>query len=270
MEPIEITIMLLGTIMLIISLMNGIYLLWRITKTRLHHITCLSAFFLITIIEFVIRMAYSAENETGIVGGITVIYYSINIISYLFLLIFVKYTFYLHRKSPFRILITTAIIAKIIYTITSVMYEIEFNLQIRHVSKGCAIYIIAISSLWLAYSSLSFYKSMKKTEIQEWIKKRYLIIGISAIILAAQAIPTALTPYNASLEDPFMGVLSIIHVILNVSFAFLSFVAWVMPKQIKHYLNRSFQMIEEKEFSEEELLAIIGQELSKGDINGDN
>ena len=270
MEPAEIVIMIFGTIMLLISLINGIYLLWRITKTKLLHIAWLSAFFLITVIEFIFRMAYAAEHETGIVGGFTVVYYSINIVSYLFLIIFVKNTFYLHRKSPFLVLIGTTIIAKIIYTISSIMYTIEFNLQLRHVSMGCSTYIIAFSSLWLVYSSLSFYWSIKNKEIQDWIKKRYLIVGIAAIFLAAQSIPTALTPYQATLEDPFLAVLSIVHVILNVIFAILNSIAWIMPKRVKQYLNRGSQLKEEKEFTEKELLEIISQQLSNGGANGDN
>lgn len=270
MEPAEIIFILFGTIYVITSLLIGIYLLYRIKKTRLFHITWLSAFYIFMGIEFFVRMAYLTENKTGIVGGMTIAYCSVNLVSYLFLIVFVKYTFFLHRKSPFLVIISTTIIIKIIFTISSLMYRVEFNLLIFNISKISAVYLIVVPSLWLVYSALSVYKSVQKIEIQEWIKKRYLLVGISAMFLAAHSVPSFLTPYKPDFGDPYIATLSITHAILILFSSSLSFITWFMPKRIKQYLNRGSQLVEEKEFTEEELMTTIKRQLSEGGINGDN
>jgi len=39
--------------------------------------------------------------------------------------------------------------------------------------------------------------------------------------------------------------------------------AWIMPKCLKNRLNKDFQVIEEKEYEEDELLEIVKKELSE-------
>jgi len=91
-------------------------------------------------------------------------------------------------------------------------------------------FIIFISSFWLSYAALSSYQNVKTENIAPWVKKRYLIVGISAIFLIAQIIPILLTPYRGSFSNPLMAILVIFLTFLNIIFALLNLFAWVMPK----------------------------------------
>ncbi|GAI01546.1 unnamed protein product, partial [marine sediment metagenome] len=44
----------------------------------------------------------------------------------------------------------------------------------------------------------------------------------------------------------------------------------VMPKKIKDYFNRNYSKSEDEDLSEEELLAQVKLQLSKGGFNGNN
>lgn len=266
----QLIIYLMGAFLISMNLFIGSYLLIRIRRTGLSNIYWLSFYFFFTVIEFTLRMVFAAGRPAVGVNLISWIYYVFNLTGHISLIFFVKSTFYTERRSAFSFVLTSTIVAKIFYIITYVITDFELSDEIYNVVQGLATYMIFISSFWLSFASLSTYYKIKKSDISPWVKKRYLIVGISAIFLMAQSIPNVLMPYRVSFESPLMVTLTITIVTFNILFAILSLIAWVMPKRIKSYYNRAYSKSEDGELSEEELLAEIKLQLLKGALNGNN
>ena len=49
---------------------------------------------------------------------------------------------------------------------------------------------------------------------------------------------------------------------LTIFYSLLMFFAWFMPKNLKNRYNRGFKRLEDKEYSERELMNMIAQELN--------
>ena len=79
-----------------------------------------------------------------------------------------------------------------------------------------------------------------------------------------------MVPYRVSFESSLMATLTIIITSLNIIFAVLSLIAWVMPKKLKDYFNRDYSKLEDEEISEEQLLTQVKKQLLKGGLNGDS
>lgn len=273
MTDVQTAVYILSVILFGMNLFIGVFLVKRAKITGLTNIKWLSLYFFFTVIEFVTKMVFSFAGPAIGVDFISIFYFSINLTGHIFLIVFVKYTFYVDRKSSYFIIILSVIVSKIAYVITYTITEIQDNLLLYFI-KGCiASYIIFISSFWLCYAALSTYNTLKKQDIAPWVKKRYLFVGISPIFLIAQVIPVMLTPYNYSFSDPFMANLILILTILNCIFAILSLLSWVMPKWLKTYLNQGYQTKGESMFSfdsDDSLMAKIKSQLEKGGSNGNN
>lgn len=266
----QVIIYVMGTVLVSINLFIGSYLLIRIRKTGLSNIYWLSFYFFSTVMEFVVRMVYIAGRPSVGVNFISIIYYVYNLTGHFSLIFFVKFTFYAERKSAFSIVLVSVIIAKICYIVTFIITRITLSAEMNDIVQGFASFILFYTSVWLSFASFSAFHKIKKSNIQPWVKKRYLIVGISAIFLASQSIPTIMVPFQVSFESPLMATLTILITTLNIIFAVLSLIAWVMPKKLKEYFNRNYSKLEDEELSEEQLLAQVKLQLLKGGLNGDN
>ena len=96
------------------------------------------------------------------------------------------------------------------------------------------------------------------------------MISVSTIYLVIQGVPNFFMPFRGSFEDNLMVRLTIFIVGLNLIFSVVSFIVWVMPEKLKRYLNRNYEIIEEIDLIEDDLIASIKEQLSKGRINGNN
>ena len=84
------------------------------------------------------------------------------------------------------------------------------------------------------------------------VDAQVIIYVMGAILFSMNiSIPNLLMPYRGSFESLLMATLTIIITTLNIIFAVLSLIAWVMPKKIKGYLNRDYSKSEDEELSEE-------------------
>ncbi|MHA1373892.1 MAG: hypothetical protein ACTSR7_06325 [Promethearchaeota archaeon] len=120
-----------------------------------------------------------------------------------------------------------------------------------------------LSHLWLGITALRYYKTIKFSNIEPWIKIRYGLIGWGSTIYAFSFFLYYLFPYDV------IGVFSFPNIIygyiilsFTVFYSLFMYFAWIMPKWLKNRLNKDFQGIEEKEYEEDELLEIIKKELS--------
>ncbi|MHA1747589.1 MAG: hypothetical protein ACTSYF_02970 [Promethearchaeota archaeon] len=248
----------------------GLYLLKRARITGLTNILWLCHYFFFTVIEFISKMVFAFGRPAIGINFISIFYFSINLTGHVFLIFFVKFTFYKDRKSPFFILLSSAMIAKIAYVVTLSITDTEQNLLFHVMKNGIGSFIMFISSFWLLYAALSSYNNIKKQSIAPWVKKRYLILSTSAIFLIAQIIPTSLLPYRGSFSDPLMVTLIMILTFLNIIFAVLSLFAWVMPKWLKRYFNKGYTSQEDKTLSEDALMEKLKSQLAKGGTDGSN
>lgn len=260
----------MGAILLSMNLIIGCYLLVRIKKTSLSNIYWLSFYFFSTVIEFIMRMVYVAVRPLVGVNPISIIYFISNLTGHFFLILFVKFTFYSERRSLFSLILVSTLIAKVFYVILYVITEVTLSTEMYEWVQGFASFIIFYTSIWLSIASFSAYYKIRKSKIQPWVKYRYLIVSISAIFLASQSFPNMAVPYRVSFESPLMAALTIIITTLNIIFAVLSLIAWVMPKKLKKLLNRNYTISEDEELSEEQLLEQVKLQLSKGGLNGNN
>ncbi len=184
--------------------------------------------------------------------------------AFLLTVIFTNRTFYKSKKK----------IANYILIVVIILGIIQFFYYLIEVPTAVLIYIwIALDTPytlvvfnWLAWSSYSAYKALKKHDIQPWIKVRYKMIAIFSFILSFHNIPEFFQPLNVGWGDPsniaslaVFGATAILAAIFSIGFAF----AWIMPKKIKDYYNRHYKSLEDLEINEKDLLDQLRDELSK-------
>ena len=114
-----------------------------------------------------------------------------------------------------------------------------------------------ISGFWLAYASLSSYKSLKTQNIEPWLKKRYIIVAISAIIYGSLGFVQFLFGYDLPTGHPQILFAASVSSTVVVLFSISSYFTWVMPEKFRQFLNRGYQALEEEELSEEEIMKMM-------------
>ncbi len=266
LEPNILIIITLVLIFIILQLIVGIFLLYKMIRTKLYNLFPLILFFLINSL-LLLNLPYLFFHIIAHFPCICIV-------------LFTKYTFYRDRKSAFKIILGIVIALKIADFILKLYIPFSFPMKVEIKSTEIPYYylylsfmvgIILLSYLWLAYASLNFYKSIKLHSIQPWIKKRYLIIGFSSIILSFNGIIMLLMPWTTKgFEDPQGFIVGILMFTVTIIFSAGSVIGWIMPLKLKKYFNRNFQPITEEDLSEKELMEKIKIELSEGNANGNN
>lgn len=121
---------------------------------------------------------------------------------------------------------------------------------------------------WLTISCYSAYNRLKKIDIEPWIKVRYKLIAISSFILSFHNIPEFFQPKNirwGNPSDPISLIIFGITTILMMVYAIMFSISWFMPKWLKKYFNKDYKSPIEKEYSEEELMNLIKEQINKND-----
>lgn len=266
----EMIIQIFSFLLFGIDLFIGLYLLKRAKITGLTNILWLCFYFFFIVVESSSKIVFVLGRPAIGVNFFTIYFFSINLTGNIFLILFVKFTFYRDRKSPFFTILSSAIIAKIAYFVISIITEFEQSLLFLIIKACIYSFIIFISSFWFSYASFSSYNKIKKQNIAPWVKKRYLILGISAFFLIAQIIPILFIPYRGSLSDPSVATPVMFIASLNITFALLNLFAWVMPNWLKKYLNQGYKSPEDTTLSEDALMEELKSQLAKGGNGGGN
>ncbi len=249
-------------IYVLLQLFVGIYLFYRFYKTKFRNLIPLALFFILTSFEGVMSLL-----EFNIIIQVH------QFIPNLVLLFFIQYTFYKDRKSPFKILFFSIITLKVINFSIALIFPISIpmtasltinQLPFYYIYLVIVFVIISLSELWLAYSALSYYFSNKKTNLEPWVKKRYLLIGIAALILSLEGVLWLfLPPSPEGFENPQSFIIGFLVVIVYTLFTLTSLIVWIMPKKLKNFFNRNYKNAHDNKLSEEELLSQIRLELRK-------
>ncbi|MFX0072827.1 MAG: hypothetical protein ACFFAO_17245 [Candidatus Hermodarchaeota archaeon] len=232
--------------------------------TKLYNMLPLSIFFLFSAIQPILSLMTLPS----------IFFQIIHYIPAICLLIFVKLTFYRDKKSPFKLFMFIVITLKIVSLLIGIFIAPFTFPMLSTVSKKEIIYFLiykliacvnlTISYSWLAYSALKYHQTIKHQSIEPWIKRRYQIIGFSALILLIEAVAILFWPNSAEgLRDPQALLIGFIMTLETVIFSIGSIIGWMMPKKLKNYFNKDFTYGIEEPLDEDKLLEKIKSELSK-------
>ena len=124
--------------------------------------------------------------------------------------------------------------------------------------------MIGIPGYWFGFLVIKQYRSIKNESVEPWIKMRFLIAGIGAILEGSigwlsYLIVISLIPG----VDP-TGILNIfalfIYALILITYAIGFFIAFIMPEQMKKYFNMNYTSSDDKELSEDEIMKKMGGE----------
>lgn len=168
------------------------------------------------------------------------------VLDFIITVIFIKMAFYEERKGPFYPILIFVITSSIIMLALLIPFP-ENALYIRIIT-----YInVVIIGIWLFLVSLSAYKEIGDIEkIEPWIKARYKLVMIYSIFWVMGSI---LFFINALLSSNTIVTfaLMVVYIVLPIT----EFLAWIMPRKLKNWLNRNFSYTDESlELSEDEIM----------------
>ncbi|MBY9021475.1 MAG: hypothetical protein KGD67_10470 [Candidatus Lokiarchaeota archaeon] len=256
-------IYILTIIYITLQLIIGIFLLIKVYKTKLYNLLALASYFLINSLKFLLL----------VVDGPFIVFQILTFIPDLCLILFTKYTFYRCEKSPFKIITFVFISVKVMDFILNSFIPFTIPMMVELSPDQIPYYyffisytasMLLISNLWLAYSSLKYYKTIKTQTIIPWIKKRYQIIGISSLFLSATGPILLFMPWSTEgLENPLGLIVSILVVLVTTIFSVGNFIGWIMPNAIKSRLNKGFSTDKDPNLTEKELMDLIRNQLSE-------
>ena len=227
------------------QLFMAIYLLSRMKSKNLPNLLWISLFFLGNAMEIVIQFLYLP------IVWLTMIIYLSNIS----LAFYAKFTFQKNEnKNTFIIIILILIILKLItFTINGFFYKTYNVFEEKNplpVSEYFIYYLIrtltsslvAISYLYPAILSLRYYRSIRETSIEPWIKKRYQILGISFCFPAVNSVLYFFLPITgeSAFQSPLFAIVAILLLMTNIIFTIGNVIGWFMPNKLKTYFNRKY------------------------------
>ncbi|TFG08304.1 MAG: hypothetical protein EU539_02795 [Promethearchaeota archaeon] len=185
---------------------------------------------------------------------------------FVFAAFYTKSTFYRNRKNYSNLLLILIIILGYIHFIISILTFTYPSIVIWYVEKLIDAFFTFLVFSWMGLSSYKALIRLKDQPIQPWIKFRYKILTLSSLILSIQAIPEIFMPYRTYYADTSVMINFIIFIItfsLALIYSFCHLVGWLMPKWLKNYLNREHLVLEEAKYSEQELMTLLRNQLSK-------
>jgi hypothetical protein len=234
-----------------IVLIIGILFSIRAYQTRLDNLTYASiCFILISISQFgLFLFNFNVLMEEGF-----------RILHYIFAVFFIKSTFYKDRKSAYFYVLSITIINSIILFYLYCQILIQNSPQFHYTAVTIDFITRFTIFIWLTWAAYSAYKEFKNEDIEPWIKTRFKLTAIVSLIVSLYNLNNFFLPWNVRFGDPnnilsftILGIMSILSLIISIGF----FLAWVTPNWYKNYLNKDFEPLEHKEFSEGEMIEII-------------
>jgi hypothetical protein len=180
--------------------------------------------------------------------------------------IFTNMTFYKGwRKKALIVLIFVIILGIIQIILYTVIKDILITRDIYYylrVSLDLPYTLLVYN--WFAYSFYSAYNRLKNQNIEPWIKLRYKMLAFASLFMSFHSIPEFFLPEDVLWGDPnnlaslvIFGTLAIMAIIYGIIFSWM----WFMPKWFRNYLNRTHKREPDKEYTEEELMNLIKDQL---------
>jgi hypothetical protein len=248
---------------IILQLIVAIFLSIKTIKTKRYNLIPLILFFLLNSVRIIFYL----------IPSLLIIFLIIIQFGNILLVIFVKLTFFKGRKSPFTLFLISLIIVRFFDFMIRLNFQI--SIPMTHVLDESKLifydYILfsitfsfLVSHFWLGYVALKYYNSIKSSNIKPWIKRRYQIIGLGSLIYGISIFIYYLIPYNITGTFSFPNIIYIYTILCFTLYYSLSmFIAWIMPNWLKKRFNKGFKLIKDEEYSENELLDLIKQQLEE-------
>jgi len=251
---------ILFILFIVMLLLIGVFLLVRGIQTKMNNIIIAAIGFIGLPIGFI---GYFVFNLSGLFQEIFVF------IAYISTVVFTNSTFYKRKKRGLNhytnwILIITIILGVI--QIILFVIPIFLGIKVYYLRVALDTLYTFITFNWLAWAAFQSYKRLKEYNVEPWIKVRYKLLGIFSFIISFNNIPEFFQPVGTAWGDSDNIVSLVvfgISAILAVSFSIGFFVAWIMPNWLKRKINKNYTPSEDKEYSEEELMQLIREQMDE-------
>ncbi len=218
---------------------SGFYLAIRATKLRNTAIALLSLALLSFLVTTIAVELLTSENILA--RSLVVANYSIIIV------LFTKYAFYKNKKSPFKLVLILSLAIRVVniiemnifrYVVPSPIAILPEQLPTYYFHMTVLAIQLAIAFGWLSLAAFREYAAVKTEAVDPWVRKRYLVIGISHTFFAILSIVYYLIPTDGlGYASPDAIAANLFIPPFVVSYAVFSLLAWVMPDWFKRVLN---------------------------------
>ncbi len=246
----------------IISILGtGVFLIYRMIKKKLYNLFGLALFFILYSIQLLGEFIFP---------DIVKAFYSQ--ICIMFLILFIKEVFYKESKDFFpNFMIISFVILKAFDFYFRFHFSFQVPLLVTINADQIPLYYIFVTItvlevspplIWLGYKAIRTIVNLKNYEIGPWVRKRYLLIASSALVLATSDIFTFILPPGGGYKvvPPAFMIFTAFSFLI---FTFGNSIAWMMPKRLKGYFNRGHTLPKDEVLSENELLEKIRKQLAE-------
>ncbi|MBD3255217.1 MAG: hypothetical protein GF383_09000 [Candidatus Lokiarchaeota archaeon] len=189
-------------------------------------------------------------------------------LGFVMVVIFINTTFYRNRNKAANLVLIMVIFLGIVQILLFYLYSDVFLQRGFHhyLTRTFDLIYVLLVYEWFAYSCYSAYKRLKDQNIKPWIKARYRLLAISSFVMGFHSIPEFFLPKNVEWGDPnhpisllLFGVVAIMSIVYGIIFS----ISWFMPRKLKNYYNKEYKKETDKEYTEEELMNLIKDQLNE-------
>lgn len=253
-------IVFIGTLFIV-----GCFLLYRAEKTKLYNLIYIGLAFIFINIGLISNLMFNLGD---------IFQQCFILISYVLVTLFVNLTFHKNRRSQISKLILLLVLSLGVIVVLFRVIRTSWNTALNYyLNVSLDVVYNLLTFNWMAWSSYSAYKHIKSQDIQPWIKTRYKMISFFSFILSLNVIPQLFQPWDVAWGDPNNPISLIVFGLMAsnaITFSIGFLLAWIMPQWLKRFINKGYQSLEVKDFSEEELMDLIKKKLTKGGSVGNN
>ena len=179
---------------------------------------------------------------------------------FIFMVLFIHYTFYMDRNNPTIYFFIISVITGILIIIFTILNDYINPLQVYDIIARITKIIgnLVIFS-WLIYASYQAFQNVKNDDtIDDWVKMRYKLVILYSFI----GIFTAIAYSTLATTEINFYTISIF--IATIVYQVTQLITWVMPEFLRNFFNRNFKSHTSSsnqvdELSEEELINKMGE-----------
>jgi len=238
-----------------IDLLTGFVLAFRSYRVKSQNLGFLAGFSFSSIF---VSIFYGLGDSLFRHLGFTVSVFLANF----FLLVFTNRTFFTDKKSPFFRFFLIIFTASLIHAVLRILDLFPGEWQMTAFYNILISIIMAIPGYWFGYLVIKQYRSIKMENIEPWIKMRFLIAGIGALLNGSVGWLAYLIVISQIPGVDPAGNLELITLLISalilITFSIGFFIAFVMPERMKQYFNRNYKPTDEETLSEEEIMKHMG------------
>ena len=262
-SDLELLIFVMKALYFGITFILAVYLLFRAYKTGYVNILLLSIGFFMMLTEWFL---YFLEAPLFLQNIFSLLFP-------IFLVLFVKLTFYRNLHCGFRTILSIVILGKILNFILKAQFGFNVPPSIPVTNDLIPFYIlhmvVALSSEfigrgWLAYAAFTNAQRLSKYEIEPWIIKRYQMFYVAAFLHSINLVLSIFLPIDGTGYEfhTFAVGIGVLQTIETLIFASLLSIAIIMPMKLKVWFNRNFPVMDAAitNISEEQVLLQLKDE----------